>query len=352
MSKKESAASIAKVTLLQVLPPSLVSTVRTSDFPLECFGKGLHLASPMPVFELDSSKGWYSGIPISVIAVVTNKRFQVLKNVQINVQVRVGRYDLFKTEHKFEGEIRAQKWTMFPFQATCPIAGDLEITASLRFSFEDLPQVLRVSEVVKIKQSLVIKYSMRKKPSEIIQFSVQNATPFRFLNLRASTMNGLNFPVVEGLDADEGVSAYFRPKGATTRLQLSWDLPHAKNCSQVIGLKEKDEEPAGPITVEVSDLPEFCCCLKPFNVHVKIRNSANTPMTGYLAFNQSEQLIRLVGKSALDFENVVEKEFDLTLVSLWQGALQLPPFVVHLNDGSKSVVDVNQGIMVVGYAEE
>lgn len=352
MSKKESATSIAKVSLLQVLPPSLSSTVRTSQFPLECFGDALHLAAPQPLFERDHSQGWYSGIPISMIAVVTNKRFQVLKNVSITVQARIGKHQLLQKDHKFDGEIRAQKWTTFPFSVSCPIGGDLEIIATLHFSFEDLPQVLRVSEIIRIKQTLDMKYSMRQKPTEVIQFSAYNGSPFQLSNIRASTLNGTSFPVAEGLGPNESVSSFFKPKGQATRLEIAWDLPHAKKCTQVIALKVMPEEPVAPVVVDVTDLPEVVPCLKPFVVHVKVRSTKGEKITGRIAFNQSEQLIRIVGKTALSFTDVVEKEFELTLVSLWQGALQLPAFVVHLSDNSTVPCDVNKGLLVVGYADE
>ena len=86
MKKREGATNIAKLTVLQVSPQTLVTTVRTSEFGLESFGEPLHLPPPLPVFESHELKEWYSGVPLSLMIILRNARFQQLKDTTISFE--------------------------------------------------------------------------------------------------------------------------------------------------------------------------------------------------------------------------------------------------------------------------
>ena len=350
MKKKEGATNIAKLSVAQVAPPCLTTTARTSEFALECFHDLLHLPTPSPAFEMRQPKEWYAGVPLSFLIVLRNTRFQPLRGAVIRFEARADGRTICSEKREVEGQIDAQKWVTMSVNFVCRDKGTVELCTQASFTFDNNEHALKVVDVVSVKPSIFFKHTLRGKKPEMLQFQLHNMMPFTMVNVRAGGAQSDMF-VCDALSPGEGVSAYFCPKTMLTKMDVSWQLPFATRCVQGVTIEGMREESENPIVLEILNLPEVGRCLQPFKVTVRMTNKSGEPVSGELVFNRSEQLILAVGPSNLRFENLVQQEFELTLVSLWQGAFPIPPFIINLNDGRSYVSDVNQGVIVIGYNE-
>ena len=350
MKKREGATNIAKLTVLQVSPQTLVTTVRTSEFGLESFGEPLHLPPPLPVFESHELKEWYSGVPLSLMIILRNARFQQLKDTTISFEATSEGRVVFKESHSVDHPIDAQKWVALPINFVCRNKGPMEISVTANFNFDNAPQTLKLSDVMTIRPSVSFKSNVRNaKTVDVIQAQFDNLMPFTLGNVMMSTSDQ-EVCVGRAIGPGEGVSAYFKGKAPASRVTLSWKLPYATRCVQSLDIRGIREQPPNPVVLELLNVPEVGRCLQPFTVTVRITNTSEEPISGELVFNRSEQLILAVGTSNMAFENLVhQSEFELTLVSLWQGAFPIPPFVINLSDGRTFVSEVNKGVIIVGY---
>jgi hypothetical protein len=301
-----------------------------------------------------------------MLAVVSNLRFQALREISISViatlLVSIGNtttpHQLLKENVTFDSPIDPQRCLSHPFTLRAPVQGSLDLTATAHFKFENLPNSVAVSEKITIIPSQHIPGITRSTSHNFLQVSVQNLFPSRMTNVRCRTPAGEGGLLASSLENQEHASVFFEmARGATDQnsIELSWSLPFALKCVQKFLIKEKPSDAKqNPIGVILEGVPQTAPALQQIDVVAKIRNATEEVLQGEITIVKDNQVLLSVGKIDLRFEGLQpgeERAIPLSFISLYQGYFQFPAFKFELAGGRSFVSEPRTGLLVVGYTD-
>ena len=357
---KRITGTVAKLSVIHCEPPTLQTTTRTSAFAVETFNQSPHLPAPIPSFGERSGRTGYSGVPIYLVASVTNTRFQPLRDVLLTVTVVHGTRTIYpgpgeQPQNRPRQTIDPQKWITFPLQVTCLVPGNVKVIVRSQFVFENQKMDTSMSYEFKILPSVQI---VRSKPSKIVQVQIENKIPNSLLlNVKARTPNQETNELARFLNYESAASTCFvMDKNPIDKIEISWSLPFAQKCLQNIGLDKLTEKKPLNFEIHFSSIPQTIPALKPFKVTIVLRNTTAQPITGDILFQKGDKILHLVGKNLTHFQNLMggsEVEMPFNFIALSQGSHILPDMNVKI-EGVKQpyTIKSNTGILVIGHNDE
>jgi hypothetical protein len=313
------------------------------------------MPAPLLSFSIDAEKVGYSGVPMNLLVIITNIRFQALTDANVSVVGSLNSggkpIQIVKASQNFASAIGPQMSQCFAFPVCCPTSGTLEVIATVNFVFQGALYTIQTVDKTPIQPSLKIDCPRNQS---VLQVNVENSLPCRIGNVRVRTPTGDVALMGVGLDRGERASAFFATTAST---EISWSLPFAARCVQTLTFKEKQQDTKRPpIRLELCGVPQTCPALEPFDVTAMIENESKDILAGEITLAKEGQALLLVGKIDLRITPLKPGEkrtLGLTFIAARQGYFQFPSFTFVLAEGKGTFhTDVGSGVLVVGYAEE
>ncbi|OHT07719.1 hypothetical protein TRFO_23993 [Tritrichomonas foetus] len=360
MSNKKPIGNVAKLSIKLCELPSIKTTARTSQFSLETLnGSNLHLPPPNPVFKERPNKVGNSGVPMYLMASITNTRFQPLRDCTLSVVVKHGTRTIYPTatdnqDKKPPQQVDPMKWLTFPLIVTCPVDGTLKATTRAQFTFENQKMDMTASADLKVDPSISM---ARSKPSNIVQIQVENKMKQLFLNVKARTPDKQTSFISRFLKQEEVASTFLKFNEAVPeKVEISWSIPSCQKCWQIISLDKLPEKKNEDLAISLSDVPQTIPALKPFKVTATLKNTRDEPISGELQFQKGDRVMHLIGKNVTRFVDIPAKseiQMPFNFIALSQGAHPIPNIEVKI-DGAKASywVESSVGILVIGHDDE
>ena len=348
----------AKISIMYCEPPFLQFGAHTSKFAFESFNEPLHLPPPVPAFRERLNKIGHSGVPVNLIVSVTNTRFQSLRDVSLNVTIKHNNRVIYPNPKEPQEKIPPrnvdpQKWLSIPVYFTCLVDGNLIVSSVASFTFENQKKNVFQTDTLRITPSVSI---VRCKPSKAIQIKVENKmNDYLLLNVKLRTPDKQIKDIARFLRSEEIVSSFIIPEKPLEKVEISWSLPSAPKCTQIIGFEKLPETKPPVIEINLSDVPQTIPALKPFNVTVEIKNLTQQPISGEVLFQKGEGVLHLVGKYLNKFEGVEpskDTKISFNFIALSQGFYSIPDVELKIDGIKEPVVSKSgAGILVIGTDE-
>jgi hypothetical protein len=187
---------VGKVHVVKIAYQTLSSYCPTRDFALESLDKPLHMPSPMLNFSIDPEKVGYSGVPMNMLAVVANVRFQAMSDVSVSVVgsiVSGGKpFQVVRASRNFQGALGPQSSHCFAFPVRCPRAGILDVVATVNFMFQGSLHTIQTTDKTQVQPSLKIDWMANVRDESVLQVNIENLLSCRIADVRVRT------PTVDG----------------------------------------------------------------------------------------------------------------------------------------------------------
>lgn len=348
----------AKISIMYCEPPFLQFGAHTSKFSLETFNEPLHLPPPVPAFRERLNKIGHSGVPVNLIVSVTNTRFQALRDVSLNVTIKHNTRVIYPNPKEPQEKIPPknvdpQKCFSIPIYFTCLVDGNLTVTSIASFTFENQKKNVYQSDTLRITPSVSI---IRSKPGKVIQVKVENKMKdCLLLNVKLRIPDKQIKDIARFLRFEENVSTFIIPEKPLDKAEISWSLPSAPKCTQIIGFDKLPETKPPVIEVNISEVPQTIPALRPFNVTVEIKNLTQQTISGEVLFQKGEGVLHLVGKYLNKFEGVEpskDTKISFNFIALSQGFYSIPDVELKIDGIKEPVVSKScAGILVIGNDE-
>ena len=258
-NRKGGNENAAKISYIYCEPPFLQFGVRTSQFHFESFNESLHLTPPIPAFRERLNKIGHSGVPVNLLVSVTNTRFQTLRDVSVNVTIKHDTIVIYPNTKEPQEKIppidvAPQKCLTVPIYFTCLVDGNLTISSVASFTFDNQKKNAIQTDSLRLNPSVSI---IRSKPSKSIQVKVENRmTDSLLLNVKLRTPEKQIKDIARFLRFEEIASAFIIPEKPLDKVEISWSLPSAPKCSQIIGHEKVPEAKPPVLEVKMSDLTQ------------------------------------------------------------------------------------------------
>lgn len=339
-------------------PPFLQFGSRTSKLPFETFNEPLHLPPPVPAFRERLNKIGHSGVPVNLIVSVTNTRFQTLRDVSLNVTIKHNTRVIYPNPKEPQEKIPPknidpQKSLSIPIYFSCLVDGNLIVTSIASFTFENQRKNVYQTDTLRINSSVS---SFRSKPGKINQVKVENKMKdCVLLNVKLRTPDKQIKDIARFLAFEETASTFITSDKPLDKGEISWSLPSAPKCTQIIGFEKFPETKPPVIEVKISEVPQIMPALKPFNVTVEIKNLTQQSISGEVLFQKGEGVLHLVGKYLNKFEGVEpskDTKISFNFIALSQGFYSIPDVELKIDGIKEPVVSKSgAGILVIGNDE-
>lgn len=357
-SKRGLNDNAAKISFMYCEPPFLQFGAHTSQFHFESFDEPLHLPPPTPAFRERLNKIGHSGVPANLLVSVTNTRFQTIRDVSINVTIKRDTRVIYPNPKEPQekvppADVAPQKCFSVPIHFTCLVDGNLTISTVASFTFDNQKKNIIQTDSLRLNPSVSI---TRSKPGKAIQVKVENKmNDYLLLNVKLRTPDKQIKDIARFLRFEEIASSFIIPEKPLDKVEISWSLPSAPKCSQIIGLEKLPETKPPALEVNLSDVPQTISALKPFNVTVEVKNLTQQSISGEVLFQKGEGVLHLVGKYLNKFEGVEplkDTKISFNFIALSQGFYSIPDVELKI-DGIKEpvVFKSGAGILVIGNDE-
>jgi hypothetical protein len=348
-----------KVSIIIIQHQTIIPTTSTSQFCLETFSPSLHLPPPDLQFEISDKAIGFSGVPMHMMAVVSNLRPHALFNVNLWVTATLHTGDsheqIKRESHSFAAPIESQHCLSKLFVIQCQQQGTVEVTAVTNCQFLNSLHSATASENITIIPSLHITYLAHQTSPVCVQVSIQNLFPSRITDVHVRTPLGQLISLGAGLASREKAATFFMVPSTTTCLDFRWSLPFAQECMQTMSLNLMPESEQNPILLTFENVPQTAPALQQIDVVAKIKNASNEVLNGAISIVKKGAAILPVGTADLRFDGLSpmeERAISLSFISLFQGFYEFPKFQFNLANGRSFVNKAGAGVLVVGYPEQ
>lgn len=355
-SKKAAGSNVVKLSLMICEPPSILFSARTNQYHFETLNEPLHLPPPTPHFVERKNKVANSGVPIYLIASLTNTRFQQIRDVQLSVGIwNNGRKisDKIQMEVPKPQNLAPQKWCTLPLVISCPTDGTMTVQTAADVTFEN--QKMRPTQTFNVSIYKSVHVHTEIKDS-IMQLKVENQMKDTLLlNVKMRTPDKVIRNLARFLRFEELVSKIVSIENPFDRFEISWSLPFAHKCFLTLGVNQQTPEKNKKQNIEVNilDVPQAIAALKQFILTVEIKNLADKAISGNFAFKKADQNLNFVGKNSSIFENIepgASQQIQLHCIALIPGSFSIPEVQLKLDGSNDSLVfESNKGILVIGH---
>ncbi|OHS94689.1 hypothetical protein TRFO_39130 [Tritrichomonas foetus] len=274
-------AAISKLDLWIIEPQGLKFGSCTADYQFESFGQSLHLNPPQISYRLLPKPNWYSGIPISMVVVANNMRFQPISNSTIEVSVYCNNRIIFTTQSSTIQSIDGQNSISFPFRFVPPSTTSLKLIVTFNYTFESQFLTNSIQTLMQIYPSIVCKLEQKEG---FLGYEIENQFPFPISNVTISS-GSENEPkklVAEKLIISEKVFGFIKK---TTTFEIRWSLPFANDCVLTCPVKNKNSERRDKVKLQFLEFPKIVKTLSPFEVKIKLMNKTCNKLKGSIQIN-------------------------------------------------------------------
>ena len=353
MSKKNLPTNVAKLNLYLIEQQSLNFLSKSSEIPFESFNKSLHLPSPKLNFSKSLSSYWYTGIPLLIMPIATNLRFQPLKNCIISIVVTDLKKVLFKNKMINEIELLPQHNISFPIRFIPDIEGFLTIEATFNFNFENLNLTITNKLIIDILPSINFKYSLIDNNNlKFIEVLIENKLPFPIKNIECILSSGESSYLADNINFEESYSTFLLINRNLNNLSIFFSIPFQEKCCLMYDIKLNEIINNYPISIDLINIPSTFPTFQPFFITLIINNISNELIQiQKLTIVETNDSIFLSGNNNIP-EIIIEsnKQFKLNLefLAVKEGSYSFPSFYFDIKNGISFRINTKYGILIIG----
>ena len=367
--------SISKLDVWIIEPQSIFFGNRTSKFALESFDcDNLHLDPPRLDFKILQKPSWYSNVPITLIALATNLRFQPITDAMFDISVQAENRVIFSAHSQRISAIGAHRTETFCFRFTPPSTQqNLRVFVAIKHVFDGQASTNAMQISMPIFPSVNCMFSQK---GEYIGFEIENMFQFPLTNVSVAIeedkaslasrsfddlSNETLFPQSKSYSGLNTLSMYaqrilsVRESGKSNivttlvasklvrnekifgftkksnSFQIGWALPFASDCVMSFTLRSNEADVKRKISfrfIRRSKSPKIVSCFQPFQLCAKIKNNLKEKISGSFAFKENPNII-FFGKSNMIIDLGPKEGInqDFPFMTLKEGAFPLPDLI-------------------------
>jgi len=351
MSKKSQPTNVSKLINYVIDPPDISFIAKTSEYQFESLDKTVHLPSPSLLFSHSTQTSFYAGVPVYMMSIATNTRFNNIKGALLSIQVIQNEKTIFQAKMPSEVDISPQHTITFPYRFVIENEGEASVVSQLSFQFDGISSTISSKSIFHVFPSILVKVLTVEKPPKYLQVSIENKMPISVVSVEASTTFGESIYISDIINPEESVSGIIPISQPLKGLDVFFSVPYQQKCVQKLKFKDFQPKPIYPISISFCGIPRSQLALKPFIVDTTITNITNVPISGKMAIAEINDSIFLFGNNDLSIpalEPGSSTTRKLEFVAVKEGSYSFPSFDFELAGFPSTRLQSETGLLIIG----
>lgn len=336
-----------------IQPQSIVVANTSDQIPFELFSDNLHLPPPEPRFNFIPLQRWYTGFPLSAMAVVKNNRENPIFSPQLTIQAKDQHGKLLEQNAPAILSLEPKKKIAIRVSLLPPRESHIEVTCTFKYvESNGLTINDRKKLEIDIIQPIALEYKSFPQASNLMQFTITNMSPFILYNVYVSTDANESFVLPKRLNPNDTFSGILNITKPHTSLTASYTPQNFPRTFTTIPCIMQRHNTSSLIKVSLENIPKEWPSMKPFKVTLHIKNiSFDKILSGRVAVAELNDSIFVFGNNDLTFKAIKPNEIgdvEIEFIAVKQGAYKFPAFDFYIGSFKSFRINNEAGILVVG----